>query len=132
MGAYGTFREIKQASMLRREGLECSGIIVSQREVTPSRGASYLVPRVRFKTEAGEVIEGESIGASWFFSARGGILSNKVEFFDNSEAYVRYDVRNPNSFLFIQELNQTGSYWMLAMTSLMTLSMVLFGLLGAH
>ena len=99
MGAYGAFREIRLASTLRREGLECPGIIVSQREVTPSRGTSYLVPRVRFKTVAGEVIEGESTGANWFFSTRGGILSNKVEFFDNSEAYVRYGVRNPNSFL---------------------------------
>ena len=115
-----------------REGLECSGVIISQREVTPSRGASYLVPRVRFKTVLGEVIEGESTGANWLFSTRGGILSNKVEFFDNSEAYVRYNVRDPNSFLFIQELNQTGSYWMLAITSLMTLCMLLSGLFGAN
>ena len=71
------------------------------------------------------------MGANWFFSTRGGILSNKVEFFDHSDAYVRYDVRNPNSFLFIQELNQTGSYWLLAITSLMTLCMALFGLFGA-
>ena len=131
LGAYGAFREIKLVSTLVREGIECPGIIVSQRKVTPGRGASYFVPRVRFKTVMGEVIEGESAGADWLFSTRGGIFSNKVEFFDNSDAYVRYTVHNPNCFLFIQELNQTGNYWLLAATTLMMLGMLLSGLFGS-
>ncbi|MCI1190164.1 DUF3592 domain-containing protein [Hymenobacter sp. DH14] len=131
MGAYGAFKEIRLASALGREGVECSGIIVSQREVKPGRRSNYFEPRVRFETATGEVIEGESVGAEWVLSTRGGILSNKVEFFDNSDAYLRYDIRDPSSFLFVQELNQSGRYLQLAVTSLVALCMLLVGLFGA-
>ena len=71
----------------------------------------FLVPKARFTTAEGVLIEGESIGNE-----------QKVEFFDGDEAYVLYDASQPAIFLFVQEVSQTKNYLVLAFFSLMTLA----------
>ncbi|MBF9223707.1 hypothetical protein I2H31_21565 [Hymenobacter sp. BT662] len=128
--AYAVFDEIKLASTLLRNGIEQEGVIVSQRKVSRGRNGTYLIPKVRFTTLTGSVIEGESVSTEWFFDTRTMLFADKVEFFDDSYALLRYDANNPKRFLFIQELDQTRSYWALALAGLLTVGMVLVGLLG--
>ncbi|MBD2723414.1 DUF3592 domain-containing protein [Hymenobacter armeniacus] len=126
--AYAVLAEIRLASELSRNGIEQEGVIISQREVARSRSGSYYVPKVRFTTRNGEVVEGESAGLERFLDARHLFFADKVEFFDNDYALLRYDAANPRRFLFIQELDQTKNHWLLVITSLLTVVMVLAGL----
>ena len=130
LSAYSTFAGIRLASALVQRGVEVHGIIINQRTVRPSRGADYVVPRVRFKTLAGEFVEGESASVNRGFVAHGGLFSTKVEFFDNADAYLRYSVEEPGLFLFVHELNQTHRHWQLALTGLLAIGTLLMGLFG--
>ena len=123
--AYYALTEIRLASDLLRNGVECQGIIVSQRTVKPARGAKYNIPKVRFTTVQGEIIEGESAVPDWVFNAYDLPVFTKTEFFDNDDACLRYAVNNPRQFLFFQQLDQTKNYWILMLASLMTIGIIL-------
>jgi len=98
---------------LLRSGIQGQGIIISQR-MHEYRRFKFMVPKVRFVTAEGVLVEGESIGNE-----------HKVEFFDGDEAYVLYDASQPTIFLFVQEVSQTKNYLVLAFFSLMTLAFVM-------
>ena len=102
---------------LRRTGIQTSGLIISQREVQKSgpRGGSwetYLIPKARYQTLEGIVIEGESKG--------GG----KVEFYDDQEAYLLCDADKPTNFLFVQQVNQSLNYFSLLIAVVLLVGMI--------
>lgn len=125
---YYTLTEIRLSSELLRNGLECHGLIISQRAINPARGARCTNPKVWFTTVKGVIIEGESVGTERFFSPNGGFFASRMEFFDNADAYLCYDRNDPRQFLFVQQLDQTRNYWLLALASIMSVGMLLAGL----
>ena len=122
--------EIRLAAELVRNGVECPGTVISQRTVSLRRGHHFDVPKVRFTTLAGVIVEGESVGLERNFGNRGPFFADRAEFMNDAEAYLRYSPENPARFLFVRQLDQTRNWWILWFAAPLAIAILLLGLLG--
>jgi hypothetical protein len=95
-------REIRLARRLRKVGIEVVGRIVHQR-LRSSRGGTYFIPTVRFKTQLRQVITTESAG-----------IVTRSEFHTGEDVVLYYDPDQPARFLFAPELADNKRYLFLA------------------
>jgi hypothetical protein len=105
---YLLLREIHFARHLRKTGIKATGQIVSQRQEIGRYNSLRAVPLAKYLTKRGQLIEAESASST---------IASKLPI--GARVTLYYDAKQPNRFMFAQELTMVSRYVLLALAILL-------------